>query len=446
MNHQNHLGTILLVDDIPNNLNVLLDFLNQSGFEVFVAIDGESALEVVDYAPPDIILLDIMMPDIDGFETCRRLKANPATQDIPVIFLSALSNTVDKVKGFELGAVDYITKPLQTEEVLARVTTHLTIRHLQKELQKVNQELEQRVRERTADLVEANAQLKEEIAERQRAYQKLRQTNEAYSRFVPKEFLQLLNRKEIIDLQLGDQLQMEMTILFADIRGFTTLSEQMNPQDNFNFINAYLKRVGPVIRRHNGFIDKYIGDEIMALFPTSPDDAVQAALDMQEQVTRYNQRRAKKTYSPIEIGIGVHSGTLMLGIIGEEERMEGTVISDAVNLASRMEGLTKYYKADIIISDETLLRLDHLKNLDFRFLGELKVKGKQEHVGAFQVFDHSASQSAARKSKTRTLFEEGVHFYQIQQFDQARTKFEQVLDFNPEDKTARHYLTELLPH
>jgi PAS domain S-box-containing protein len=141
-------GVIVIVDDKPTNLGVLFDFLTDSGFKVLVAQDGESALQKVEYAHPDLILLDIMMPGIDGFETCRRLKANPSTQDIPVIFMTALSDTVDKVKGFNLGAVDYVTKPVQQEEVKARVTTHLMLRNLQKKLKAQNLQLQQEIKEK----------------------------------------------------------------------------------------------------------------------------------------------------------------------------------------------------------------------------------------------------------------------------------------------------------
>ena len=140
--------SILIVDDNPTNLGVLSDCFNDCGFEILVAEDGESALEKAEYAHPDIILLDILMPGIDGFETCRRLKAKASTQDIPVIFMSALAETVDKVRGFQLGAVDYITKPVQHEEVLARVNTHLTIRNLTKRLQEQNSRLQQEIRDR----------------------------------------------------------------------------------------------------------------------------------------------------------------------------------------------------------------------------------------------------------------------------------------------------------
>lgn len=136
-------GTLLIVDDVPTNLKVLFTYLRSMGFNVCVAENGEDALEQIPYAKPDLILLDVMMPGIDGFETCRRLKVNEETRDIPVIFMTALSETVDKVTGFEIGAVDYITKPIQQEEVLARVTTHMTLRKQQQTLEKQKQELQQ---------------------------------------------------------------------------------------------------------------------------------------------------------------------------------------------------------------------------------------------------------------------------------------------------------------
>jgi len=155
-------SVIVIVDDNPTNLGVLFDFLHDSGFKVLVAQDGESAIQKVEYAHPDLILLDVMMPGIDGFETCRRLKAKASTKDIPVIFMTALSETVDKVKSFTLGAVDYITKPVQQEEVIARVTTHLKIQKLQKTFQ------------------EQNLQLQEEIKERKRTEESLRQAELKY--------------------------------------------------------------------------------------------------------------------------------------------------------------------------------------------------------------------------------------------------------------------------
>lgn len=152
---------LLIVDDQPHNLGILFDFLTRSGFKIFVALDGESALQRTEVTEPDLIILDVMMPGIDGFETCKRLKQNPSTQAIPIIFMTALSDTVDKVQGFKLGAVDYITKPIHQEEVLSRIQTHIKLYHLQNQLQTkteelahLNQNLEEIVQARTQQLIE----------------------------------------------------------------------------------------------------------------------------------------------------------------------------------------------------------------------------------------------------------------------------------------------------
>ena len=141
-------GIILIVDDTPANLGLLFALLADSGFKVLVARDGESAIEKLEYVQPDLILLDVLMGEMDGFETCRRLKAKESTKDIPVIFMTALTETVDKVKGLQIGAVDYITKPLQHEEVLARVNVHLSLRQMTKKLQEQNLRLEEEITER----------------------------------------------------------------------------------------------------------------------------------------------------------------------------------------------------------------------------------------------------------------------------------------------------------
>jgi formate hydrogenlyase transcriptional activator len=148
-------GTLLIVDDTPVNLEILVEIFANRGFDVVVATDGQSAIDLIPRARPDLILLDVMMPGIDGFETCRRLKAKPETKDIPIIFMTALSETTDKVKGFKVGAVDYITKPIQHEEVLARVTAHVALRSLHQQLEEANNTLEQRVNERTEELQQA---------------------------------------------------------------------------------------------------------------------------------------------------------------------------------------------------------------------------------------------------------------------------------------------------
>ena len=214
----------------------------------------------------------------------------------------------------------------------------------------------------------------------------------------------------------------------------------MTLQETFNFIISYLSRVITVIRQHNGFIDKYIGDAIMALFPVSVDDAVQAALAMQKQVTLYNQERQKQGDIPISIGIGLHTGNLILGTIGESERMETTVIADAVNLASRLEGLTKHYGAGILVSADTLYRLSDLHNYSYRLLDRVRVKGKHQPVGVYEIYEKNQDLSHQLKSQTKTHFEQAIVTYNCQDFIGAIKMFAEILAINPQDKAAILYI------
>ncbi len=264
----------------------------------------------------------------------------------------------------------------------------------------------------------------------------LKSTNIAYSRFVPADFITFLHRDDITQVLLGDQTKTEMSVMFCDIRSFTELSETMTPEETFKFLNAYLKRVGPIIRNNNGFIDKFMGDGIMALFPLDPEDAVLAAIQMQNAVREYNILRVHSNYRPIEIGIGIHVGSLMLGTIGEANRMDATVISDAVNLASRLEGLTKVYGAPILISDVTFQRLKNQENYQYRMLGRVQVKGKKESVGIMEIIHDTSPDNAEFKSKSRPIFERGIFYYLQKDFEAAANLFKAVVDANPTDKAA----------
>ena len=177
---------------------------------------------------------------------------------------------------------------------------------------------------------------------------------QSFERFVPKEFLEHLGRVSILDVELGDQVQREMTVLFMDARNFTTMSESLTAKQTFALVNRLLASVGPLVRRHGGFIDKYIGDAIMALFPGSVDGACVAALEIQQAVAKLRTEATGTAQASLEVGVGIHCGVMMLGTIGETERMDSTVISDAVNIASRLEGLTKEAGVGIIISQDVL--------------------------------------------------------------------------------------------
>ncbi len=268
----------------------------------------------------------------------------------------------------------------------------------------------------------------------------LRLVNKAYSRFVPKEFLNFLNKQSITEIFLGEQVQREMSILFSDIRSFTELSEKLSPKDNFNFLNSYLSRMGPIVRSHGGFIDKYIGDGIMALFPGSIENALDSAIAMQQEIRIYNQQRMNFQYDSIRVGIGIHTGPMILGTIGEEERMESTVISDAVNLASRIEGLTKTYGAYILISEFALQNLANTEKYTYRILDRVKVKGKSNTIAVYEIFNGMSDYLYELHSQTKTDFEKGLHHFWSNEFSEAIESFQRVIDIFPSDIATLHFL------
>lgn len=397
---QNELGVfnILIVDDDLIIIKILTNYLSSENYSVTKALDGESALQLLDKGlKPDIIILDIMMPKMSGYEVCRKIREKYPLYALPIVLLTGKNEVSDLVTGFDSGANDFLTKPVSKMELIARIKTHI-------ELAKINY---------------------------------------SYGKFVPREFLRFLGRDSIIDVKLGDQIQLNMSVMFSDIRSFTSLSEKMTPEENFNFLNSYLSRVSPVIRKNGGFIDKYIGDGIMALFPKEPENAIDSALEMLFQLKILNEERVKKNFEKISIGIGIHTGSLILGTIGEEERMESTVISDAVNLSARMEDLTKVYSASIIISEQTLNELKDKEKYKHRFLGKVQVKGKRKYVSIFEIYDIYDTELLELRNKTENDFNEAIKAYYNREFTKSIQLFEKVLEINPKDKIAYFYTDKM---
>lgn len=272
-----------------------------------------------------------------------------------------------------------------------------------------------------------------------RLYADLQQTNAAYSRFVPREFLSYLNRGRITDVRLGDQIQKDMTVLFTDIWSFTSISESMTPKENFDFLNSILRVIGPVIRQHGGFIDKYIGDSIMALFPNRIDDALHAAVAMRRALVEMNGTRSAAGREDVAMGIGIHTGPLMLGTIGEEERMEGTVIADAVNLASRIEGMTRQYLAGILVSEQTMNGASSPHDFHWRLIDRVKVKGKTDGVGVVEILDGEQDDVMAQKIAGQNAFARGLDLYSQKMFKDAADQFMIALTHCPSDGAATIY-------
>ena len=263
-------------------------------------------------------------------------------------------------------------------------------------------------------------------------FRKQVQLTEAYQRFVPEQLLESLEKKSILDVELGNQVQKEMTVLFSDIRSFTNISEQLDPAANFKFVNDYLAAVVPSIRKYNGYVDKYIGDAIMALFTKKSSDAVYSAIDMLSKLDALNKERIKQGLPNISIGIGINTGSVMLGTLGVPDRMEGSVISDTVNLSARLEELTKFYKVPLIISSETESNLS--SSIQRREIDIIEVKGKKNKVRIFEVFQWEQKRTRDKKIELSSVFSEALELYRNNDLKTCRKilkKYEKELSDDP---------------
>jgi class 3 adenylate cyclase len=318
---------ILIVDDTPANIQTLSGTLKEKGYQISVATNGRQALEVVGRVRPDLILLDVMMPEMDGFETCRRLKESVATRDIPVIFLTARTETEDIVKGFELGALDYVSKPFNAPELLARVNTHLTIDRLHRENERLLLSI-----------------LPASIAQRLKSG----------------------------DARIADHFP-EVSVLFADIVDFTVLSGGMSPKPLVSLLDDLFTQFDELARRHRVEKIKTIGDCYMAVCGVPdprPDHAValaEMALEMIECLKQFNTGHS----TSIRIRIGMNTGPVVAGVIGRSKFIYD-LWGDTVNTASRMESTGVPNRVQVTEQMQQALA----GRFDFEERGEVEIKGK----------------------------------------------------------------------
>ncbi len=270
----------------------------------------------------------------------------------------------------------------------------------------------------------------------------LTETNVATSRFVPFQFLDLLDKQTIRDIERGDQTRLDMSVMFCDIRGFTTMAESLGPQGTFAFINRYLAHMEAEIHREGGFINDFFGDGIMALFHGGPDAAVRAALGMLNALDRFNATLRDEGTNPIRIGIGLNSGTLMLGTIGGRDRLSCTVIGDPANMAARVEGMTKLYGASLLVSEGTYDRLDDPSRYLIREVDRVQAKGKTQPAAIYQVIRPADDQQLA----PRDALDEGLLAYRNGDFDVAQQHFTQCWQSHPHDGVVALYVERCASH
>ncbi|MBC8003637.1 MAG: response regulator [Opitutaceae bacterium] len=348
---------ILIVDDTPANIQALAAILKEKGYQISIATNGRQALEVLARVLPDLILLDVMMPEMDGFETCRRLKEAEQWRQIPVIFLTAKTETADIVQGFELGAVDYVAKPFNAHELLARVSTHLIMDELRRSLAGKNAELA-------------------------RAHELVRR---AFGRYVSEEVAtSILQSPE--GLELGGE-EREVTILMSDLRGFTALAARLSPKEVIEFLNVFLEAMVDVISRYEGTIDEIIGDAILVIFGAplvSSDHAakgVACGLAMQLAMTDVNRRLVEKGAAELEMGIGINTGRVIVGNIGSLRRTKYAAVGSNVNLAGRIESFTT--GGQVLISENTRESIKSTLRIDGQF--QVEPKGASRSLQLHEV-------------------------------------------------------------
>ncbi len=291
----------------------------------------------------------------------------------------------------------------------------------------------------SSSAIESSLLYEKSIREANEREEAMRKIFDATGKFVPYQFLKSLGHELITDVKLGDQVEKIVTVLFTDIRNYTSLSEQMTPEETFGFICMFNAGMGPIIRRHRGFINQYLGDSIMAIFPFNASDALVASIEMQKEVQEFNTKRHQENKAQIEIGIGMHTGPLIMGITGDFDRMDACTISDTVNTASRVESLTKHFKSSILLSDASLQQITNKSDFYLRNLGFVQLKGKHNSINVHECISCNPENTLQKKLSTLTIFNKGVSQYLKKDFANANESFKKVVNLDPDDLTANFF-------
>lgn len=426
---QNPVQKILIVDDDPSNVFLLEELLDLEGYQTQAASSGEQALSLAAQMHPDLILLDIMMPGIDGYEVCRRLREDEVLQGVPIIFLTALNDDRSRLRALDLMGDDYITKPIDTEWLLTKISSLLRLSQLRQK--KTRQEQQERSRKQLSAAWNINEHL-----------------SEKFRLFVPEQYLQRIAPQGLDSIKLGNSIEAELTILFCDIRDFTQIAENQAAQETFAWLNVFFTQMSEVISSHYGFIDKFLGDAIMAVFDRPHHhsaDGLQSAILMRQKLQDFNDNRQGLGLSePLKIGIGLHSGVGLVGTLGGDLRMDSTVIGDVVNTAARIERLTKVYGCTAIASKAVLDSMEqYYPDPDYflvRCIDFAIPRGKQQGIYLYEILGTKEKVLDPGIVQTKDIFEQGLQAFNQQEFQSAIDCFEEVLKKNPTDSVSPIHL------
>jgi two-component system sensor histidine kinase ChiS len=380
--------------------------------DVRALVPPEAVAEILAHRV-DVLVVDVKQPSQDVLSLMRTATLTNVRRPVPVI-VTGPQDAADRIEVcLQRGATDYLITPFDVKHpsmIVRRLKALGVTGHRARQL-----EVTQAVPPAPPDKVD-EAQ-----------------------RFVPREVLQLLARKSLRDLRLGDHVERAMTVFFTDIRSFTSLSESMSPRDNFKFLASFLRNVTPIIRQAGGFVDKYLGDGVLALFPGEPAQAVLAATQVQRQMARYNFGRHLAGYRQVRVGIGLHYGKLMLGTIGTVDQMQTTVISDAVNIASRLEGMTKTFGINVVVSGSVVAALPADHPFKLRGLGSVTAKGKTESIEVFECYDTDPDELAALKTNLISQWDAGMAAFREGKLLRAGRIFARIVELNPSDTVAVYF-------
>lgn len=439
---------ILIVDDSRSIRHQLRKILEQAENAQFQIVDVEDGLQALHYLNsvgaselPDLILLDRNMPQMTGDEVLQIIKADEVLKHIPVLILTAQIAVQELVKGLaDLGAEDYLRKPCDPQELLVRIKVLIRVKRAEERTRQLNHDLIAALAEQVQAFEELKL-TKVRLAETEA----MAQMSKIFQKFVPLQFLKRIATEGIESIRLGNVGSESLTVLFCDIRSFTQLSEIMTPREVYNFLNSYLSRMLIPIETHGGFVDKFIGDAIMALFEHADkshqvNNALSAAISMQEEVKIYNQHRDNCGYEAIKIGVGIHVGHVMIGTLGNDNRMDSTVLGDSVNVASRLENLTKFYGCAILVSEEVFQNLDTSTMPYWRELDFVSLKGRKQPLVIYEIFINDETFLRETKLKTQNIFHHALKQFQTCQWDNAMESFQQCLEFCPQDPVPTIFL------
>lgn len=389
---------ILVIDDDREMRMIIRFSLQQKGYKIFEAEDGEKGIEgIIKLCVPDLVLVDAHMPNMGGIAFLKKIRELWNSSVLPVIAVTGDYSTDTIVSFYNAGANDFVRKPFDTGELCLRIEAQL----------------------------------------------QLARQNHAMNRFVPDEFLKLMGKQNVSDLLPGDQVKTEVTFLYNFIRNLEGVTKGIPAEERINFFNAYLKRVLPLIRACNGFIDKYENNCLMAIFPDGPNDAMMASIEIANEIERYNLERKAEGYEEILTGSGIHTGDIFLGVVGDSQRMSSTVVSEAATLTAKLEGFSRKFGVSAVLTEEAMLKVSGCDKESFRQLESVRMQGKTIPFKIFEVLSCRSKEEVKLIKSYQHTYAKGCKELSEGQLVRAMKYFAEILKINPRDNVVNVHVEKM---